>query len=139
MITTDDRPVVANQLRTRSLLLPLALACVPPQLGNSAAKAKNVQAKAVDVVGNVWRYAPAGSHLSDAHTGTAMRALHPDFFSFFFFFRCFDLASAYQFVECEGEAGRRPGAAAVTGGEVRKCRMNTGNFTCRDYYLDSAV
>ena len=59
------------------------------------------------------------------HAGTTIRALHPGFFVWIW-------PRPYQFVRCEGRAGARPSAAAVTDGDVlhdfltlEKFRVNT--------------
>ena len=85
----------------RPVLLPLALACVPRQSGgNTAARAKNPTRTRL-----MW---------SEMFRGTFLRGViyhRPQFVLYIRIF-CLDLASAYQFVKCEGKVGRRPSAAA---------------------------
>ena len=76
-----------------------------PAVGEYCCESKN-PAEVVDVVRNVSRYF-CGDSFIGTHTATTVRALHLDFFF------CFDLATAFQFVKCEGKIGQSPSAAAV--------------------------
>ena len=138
LITTDDGPVTPNQLRAPVRTVAPSYLHV---FGNSAAQAET-KAK----VG--WCGQKTAFLVRSCGESFIRCTQEPQSVPYIQIL-CFDSAAAYQFVKCEGEAGRRPSAAATTGWEVRRDFFSPrrfhvnprgdggGNFTCRDNCLDS--
>lgn len=96
MITTDDRPVMLNQRQASICIMALVPARVPRRWEILLQKQKNqrnwlmwsAKFRGLFQLGVIYQM----------HTGTTMRDPTSRFF-------CFDSASEYQFVKCEGKAG----------------------------------